>query len=75
MGVRNSVPDFEDSQAVPACPSGIGRAYNRIFYILYCHMLEWVHYSKIFANVGRATLGRNFDVTNGRAACEACSAT
>jgi hypothetical protein len=36
-----------------------------------------VHYSKFFffANVGRAILGRNFDVNNGRTACEACSAT
>jgi hypothetical protein len=25
-------------------------------------------------DIGRATLGGNFDVTNGRAACEACSA-
>jgi hypothetical protein len=30
--------------------------------------LEGVYYSKIFANVGRALLGRNFDVNNGRAA-------
>jgi hypothetical protein len=30
-GVRNYISDFEGSQAVPACPSGIDRAYNRIF--------------------------------------------
>jgi hypothetical protein len=37
--------------------------------------LEGLHYSKNLANFGRAIFGRNFDVTNGRAACEACSAT
>jgi hypothetical protein len=31
--------------------------------------------SKIGVNVGRAILGRNFDVTMWRATCEACSAT
>jgi hypothetical protein len=31
--------------------------------------------SKIGAKVGRAILGRNFDVTIGRAACKTCSAT
>jgi hypothetical protein len=29
---------------------------------------EGLHYSKIWTNIGRATLGRNFDVTSGRAA-------
>jgi hypothetical protein len=28
-GVRNYISDFEGSQAVLACPSGIARAYNR----------------------------------------------
>jgi hypothetical protein len=36
---------------------------------------EGLHFCEIWTNIGRATLGRNFDVTNGRAACEACSAT
>jgi hypothetical protein len=36
---------------------------------------EGLHYGEIWTNIGRATLGRNFDVTIGRAACEACSAT
>jgi hypothetical protein len=37
--------------------------------------LKGLHYGKILANIGRAILGRTFDVTDGRAACEACSAT
>jgi hypothetical protein len=37
--------------------------------------LEELHFGEILANMRRAILGRNFDVTNGRAACEACSAT
>jgi hypothetical protein len=46
------------------------------FFLLYFYMtLEELYYSKIGANVGRAIVGRNFDVTNGRAACEANSAT
>jgi hypothetical protein len=36
---------------------------------------EGQHYGEISTNIGRATLGRNFDLTIGRAACEACSAT
>jgi hypothetical protein len=36
---------------------------------------ERLHYGEISTNIGRATLGRNFDITNWRAACEACSAT
>jgi hypothetical protein len=67
-GVRNYISDFEGPQAVPGCPSGIGRAYNRNFLNIFM-TLEGVHYS----NVGRATFGRNFDVTNGRAAREAYS--
>jgi hypothetical protein len=48
-GVRNYISDFEGSQAVPACPSGIDKAHNRIFLLLYIFMtLEVVHYSKIF---------------------------
>jgi hypothetical protein len=34
--------------------------------------LEGLHYSEIWSNTGRAKLGRNFDVTSGRAADEAC---
>jgi hypothetical protein len=34
--------------------------------------LEGLHYSKIWTNVGRAILGRIFDVTSVRAVCEAC---
>jgi hypothetical protein len=37
--------------------------------------LAALHWSEIWPNIGRATLGRNFDVTIGRAAYEACSAT
>jgi hypothetical protein len=36
--------------------------------------LKGLHYSKIWSNIGRATLRRNFEITIGRAACEACSA-
>jgi hypothetical protein len=36
--------------------------------------LEGLHYSEFWFNIGRATLGRNSDVTIGRAACEACGA-
>jgi hypothetical protein len=47
--VRNYTSDFEGSQAVSACPSGIGRAYNRFHYILYIFTtLEGVHNSKHF---------------------------
>jgi hypothetical protein len=63
---------------VPACPSGIGNAYYRNFVIyIYIYILcRWRGcISKIGSNVGRAILGRNFDVTIRRAACEACSAT
>jgi hypothetical protein len=28
-GARNYITGFEGSQAVPACPSGIGNAYDR----------------------------------------------
>jgi hypothetical protein len=36
-GTRNYISGFEGSQAVPACPSGIGNAYYRNFvvYTLY----------------------------------------
>jgi hypothetical protein len=34
-GVRNYISDFEGSQAVPACPSGVGRSYNRKFLYFY----------------------------------------
>jgi hypothetical protein len=33
------------------------------------------HYGEILTNIGRAISGGTFDVTNGRAACETCSAT
>jgi hypothetical protein len=76
-GIRSYISGFEGSQAVSGCHFGIGRTYDRIFYLfLFIFMnLEEVHYSNMLANVGRAILGRNFDVTNGRAACEACSVT
>jgi hypothetical protein len=31
--------------------------------------LEGLHYSETLTNIGRAILGRNFDVTKRRAAC------
>jgi hypothetical protein len=37
--------------------------------------LEGSHYSKVGTQIGRDILGRNFDVTIGRAACEAFSTT
>jgi hypothetical protein len=51
---------FEGSQAVSACPSGIGRAYDRIFYVLIYFFifmtLEGVNCSKILGNVGKKNL-------------------
>jgi hypothetical protein len=37
--------------------------------------LEGLHYSEIWSNIKRVTLGRNFDDTIGVAVCEASSAT
>jgi hypothetical protein len=37
--------------------------------------LKGLHYGEILINIGKAILGRNFDVTIGMAACEASSAT
>jgi hypothetical protein len=37
--------------------------------------LEGLHWNEIYSDIRRATLGRNFNITIGRAACEACSAT
>jgi hypothetical protein len=37
--------------------------------------LERLHWSEIYSDIRRATLGRNFEVTIGRAAWESCSAT
>jgi hypothetical protein len=37
--------------------------------------LEALHCGETLTNIDRAILVQNFDVTNGRAACEACSAT
>jgi hypothetical protein len=41
-GVRNYISGFEGSQAVPACSSGIGKAYYRNFaiytYIIYIYI-------------------------------------
>jgi hypothetical protein len=34
-GLRNYIPGFEGSQAVPSCPSGIGNTYDRDFYYYY----------------------------------------
>jgi hypothetical protein len=65
VGARKYISGFEGSEAVPAC-----------LVVQVTHMIGGVHYSKIYANVaGGAILGRNFHITNGRAACEACSAT
>jgi hypothetical protein len=47
-----------------------------LFFILFVNTTpEELRYCEIWTNIGRATLGRNFDVTSGRAACEARSAT
>jgi hypothetical protein len=37
--------------------------------------LVGLHYSVIRTNIGRAIVGRSFEITNGRVACESCSAT
>jgi hypothetical protein len=65
---------------VPALPSYRGSAYDRneIFFLIFIFFNitpEGLHYGKIWTNIGRAKLGRYFDVTSGRAACEARSAT
>jgi hypothetical protein len=39
------------------------------------HTPEGLHYGDIWTNIGRATLGRNFVVTSGKTAYEACSVT
>jgi hypothetical protein len=39
-----------------------------LFIIFFYVTPEGLHYREISTNIGRATLGRNFDVTNGRAA-------
>jgi hypothetical protein len=36
-GIRNSISGFEDSQAVPACPACIGRAYDWIFLFVFIY--------------------------------------
>jgi hypothetical protein len=49
-----------------------------MFFLLLILMLlelEGLHWNGILSDIRRATLGRNFNVTVGRAACEACSAT
>jgi hypothetical protein len=38
-------------------------------------ILEGLHYGAILTNIGRAILEQNFDITDGRAACETCSET
>jgi hypothetical protein len=43
--------------------------------IYFLNPLEGPHYSEIWSNIWRTTLGRNFYFTTGRAACEARSAT
>jgi murein tripeptide amidase MpaA len=45
------------------------------FFIFFNINPEGLHYGEIRTNSGGEKLGRNFDVTNGRAACEARSAT
>jgi hypothetical protein len=52
---------------VPTCPSDMGNVYNQI--ILICH-LKGCFIVRFEMKLG-AILGRNFDVTIGRAACEA----
>jgi hypothetical protein len=43
-GARNHISGFEGSQAVPACPSGIGNAYYRNFVVYIIYMtLEGLH--------------------------------
>jgi hypothetical protein len=54
------ISGFESSQAVPARPS------SKVMHMIVINCLY---------DVARAALGRNFDVTIGRPACEACSAT
>jgi hypothetical protein len=49
------------------------RTQNKEF-IFVC-LLEGLHCSEILSNIGMATLGRNSDITIGRAACEAYIAT
>jgi hypothetical protein len=43
-GERNYISGFEGSQAVPACPSGTGNAYDRKLIFM---TLEELHYSKV----------------------------
>jgi hypothetical protein len=59
--VGNYISGFECSQAVSACPSGIGNTYDRNYYYYYV-TLEGLHYGKIWGNFGRAVLGQNFNV-------------
>jgi hypothetical protein len=43
----------------------------RFFIIFFFYVTpEGLHYGEISTGIVRAKLGRNFDVTNGRAACE-----
>jgi hypothetical protein len=51
----------------------IGTRFFILFYLFFDIIPEGLHYG-ILTNLGRAKLGRNFDVTSRRAACEACSA-
>jgi hypothetical protein len=44
-------------------------------FIYFNIMPEELHCGKIWTNIGRAKLGRNFDVTSGRVACETHSTT
>jgi hypothetical protein len=57
---------------VPARPSCRRNTYDENYFYM---MLEGLYYSDIYSNTRRAILGRNFDVTSGWSACEACSAT
>jgi hypothetical protein len=61
---------LEGSQAVPARPSCMGNVHNRFFK----YAAERAALLRFELKLG-AILGRNFDATIGRAACEACSAT
>jgi hypothetical protein len=69
-GVRYYISDFEGSQVMPTRPSCRGTEYDR----------NWCLYKAGRAafscdfNIGTATLGRHFGVTNGKAASEECRA-
>jgi hypothetical protein len=56
-------------------PAPTNRTIGIIGINIFNTMLEELLRNKCWTKIGKAILGRNFDVTIGRAACEACSAT